>query len=445
MRVKEYNIICDFPYLLVSDNQPLRSISVDKFVINGSRPLKGEVRISGAKNAAVAVLPAVLLADSPCIISNLPNISDVNEMMKVMGMLGVKIRQIDSDTVEIDPTSASGYTVNVKMAGGMRASSYFLGALLGREKKAVVAPPGGCDFGIRPIDQHIKGFEILGAEVSIENDMVNCTAESLNGGYIYLDVVSVGATINIMLAAVKAEGMTVIENAAREPHIVDLANFLNSMGANIMGAGTSVIKIRGVEKLTGTSYSIIPDQIEAGTYMVAAVATKGNVLINNVIPKHLESIIAKLLEIGATVEQFDEAVRISMTRDIRACRVKTVPHPGFPTDMQPQITTLLSVAKGESRVHEAVWDNRFKYVDQLLKMGADIDVEARYANIHGVEKLTGCPVTADDLRAGAAMIIAGLMAEGTTTVDSIDHIDRGYENIVGKFSALGADIRRIKE
>lgn len=416
---------------------------MEKFVINGGKPLKGSVRISGAKNAAVAILPAALLASSPCVIENLPEISDVGTLLKSMRELGVEIKTINKNTVEINPAHANSFVVTKEMAEGMRASSYFLGALLGRLNHARVAPPGGCDFGVRPIDQHIKGFEALGAKVTIENGMVDAKAETLRGGTVYLDVVSVGATINIMLAAVKARGLTVIENAAREPHIVDLANFLNSMGANIMGAGTSVIKIRGVETLHGTTYSIIPDQIEAGTYMVAAVATKGDVLIENVTPKHLESIMSKLSEMGATVQEFDEAVRVSMSGRPRRCNVKTMPHPGFPTDMQPQIATALAVAEGTSIVTEGVWDSRFRYVDQLTIMGADVQVDGKMAVITGVESLRPAPVRAVDLRAGAAMIIAGLMTEGTTEVEDILHIDRGYENIAEKFCALGADIKRV--
>ena len=416
---------------------------MEKFVINGGKPLKGSVRISGAKNAAVAILPAALLASSPCVIENLPEISDVGTLLKSMRELGAEIKAINKNTVEINPAHANSFVVTKEMAEGMRASSYFLGALLGRFNHARVAPPGGCDFGVRPIDQHIKGFEALGAKVTIENGMVDAKAEMLRGGTVYLDVVSVGATINIMLAAVKARGLTVIENAAREPHIVDLANFLNSMGANIMGAGTSVIKIRGVETLHGTTYSIIPDQIEAGTYMVAAVATKGDVLIENVTPKHLESIMSKLSEMGATVQEFDEAVRVSMSGRPRRCNVKTMPHPGFPTDMQPQIATALSVAEGTSIVTEGVWDSRFRYVDQLTIMGADVQVDGKMAVITGVESLRPAPVRAVDLRAGAAMIIAGLMTEGTTEVEDILHIDRGYENIAEKFCALGADIKRV--
>lgn len=417
---------------------------MEKFVINGGRPLHGEVRISGAKNAAVAILPAVLLSDGPCVIENLPDISDVSTILKTMQSLGAQIRMINKSTVEIDPRHVNSFVVSKKMAEGMRASSYFLGALLGRMLRARVAPPGGCDFGVRPIDQHIKGFEALGAKMTIENGMVDAKAMSLTGCLIYLDVVSVGATINIMLAAAKADGLTIIENAAREPHIVDLANFLNSMGANIMGAGTGVIKIRGVKHLNGADYSIIPDQIEAGTYMAAAVATRGDILVTNVTPKHLESIIAKLRETGAEITEFDESVRVKMTRRPRKCNVKTMPHPGFPTDMQPQIAAVLSIADGTSIITEGVWDSRFRYVEQLTFMGADIQVDGKMAVITGVEKLKPSPVRAVDLRAGAAMIIAGLSAEGTTEIEEIDHIDRGYENVVEKFSALGADIKRVK-
>ena len=416
---------------------------LEKFIIHGGKPLKGEVRISGAKNAAVAILPAVLLADSPCVIENLPNISDVSAILNVMQCLGAQIRLINKSSVEINPRHVNSFVVTKEMAEGMRASSYFLGALLGRMNRARVAPPGGCNFGVRPIDQHIKGFEALGAKITFENGMVDAKAEKLSGASVYLDVVSVGATINIMLAAVKAKGLTVIENAAREPHIVDLANFLNSMGANIMGAGTSVIKIRGVDCLEGTGYSIIPDQIEAGTYMAAVVAAKGDVLITNVTPKHLESIAAKLKEMGAEITEYDEAVRVVMNRRPRKCNVKTMPHPGFPTDMQPQIATVLAIAEGTSIVTEGVWDNRFRYVDQLTLMGADIQVDGKMAVITGVENLNASPVKAVDLRAGAAMIIAGIMADGKTEIEDIDHIDRGYENVVEKFTALGADIKRV--
>ena len=416
---------------------------LEKFVIDGRRPLHGEVRISGAKNAAVAILPAVLLSDEPCVIENLPCISDVNTLLHALQSLGAQVTRINKTSVEIDPRHANSFVVSKQMAEGMRASSYFLGALLGRMNKARVAPPGGCNFGVRPIDQHIKGFEALGAKMSFENGMVNGKSQRLSGCSIYLDMVSVGATINIMLAATKANGLTVIENAAREPHIVDLANFLNSMGADIMGAGTGMIKIRGVKHLHGTNYSIIPDQIEAGTYMAAVAATGGDVLINNVTPKHLESIIAKLVETGAELTEYDESVRIRMKRRPKKCNVKTMPHPGFPTDMQPQIAALLSIAEGTSIVTEGVWDSRFRYVEQLTLMGADIQVDGKMAVITGVEALCGAPVRAVDLRAGAAMIIAGLAANGRTEIEDIDHIDRGYENIVEKLTALGARIKRV--
>lgn len=416
---------------------------MEKFVIKGGNALKGEVRISGAKNAAVAILPAVLLSDEPCIVENLPNISDVATILKTMQALGANIKALNKSSVEIDPRHVNSFVVSKKMAEGMRASSYFLGALLGRLGRARVAPPGGCDFGVRPIDQHIKGFEALGAKMSIENGMVDARAQKLSGCSIYLDVVSVGATINIMLAAVKAAGLTVIENAAREPHIVDLANFLNSMGADIMGAGTSVIKIRGVRHLHGTSYSIIPDQIEAGTYMAAAAAAGGDVLITNVTPKHLESIIAKLQETGAKITEYDEAVRVQMNRRPHKCNIKTMPHPGFPTDMQPQIAVLLSIADGTSIITEGVWDSRFRYVDQLTLMGADIQVDGKMAVITGVKSLHSAPVKAVDLRAGAAMIIAGLAADGITEIEEIDHIDRGYEDVVEKLTKIGADIKRV--
>lgn len=418
--------------------------SLEKFVIHGGKPLHGSVRISGAKNAAVAILPAVLLADGPCVIENLPEISDVGSILRVMASLGASIRMLSPTSVEIDPAGVRSFVVSKEMAKGMRASSYFLGALLGRLGRARVAPPGGCDFGVRPIDQHIKGFEALGAKVSIENGMVDARCPHPAGSSIYLDVVSVGATINIMLAAVRVRGLTVIENAAREPHIVDLANFLNSLGANIMGAGTNIIKIRGVEHLHGASYSIIPDQIEAGTYMVAAAATRGDVLIENVTPKHLESIVAKLSETGAEIEEFDEAIRVRMRTRPKCCNVKTMPHPGFPTDMQPQMAVLLSLAQGTSIVTEGVWDSRFRYVDQLTMMGAHIKVDGKVAVISGVSELTPAPVKAVDLRAGAAMIIAGLAANGVTEVEEIGHIDRGYEHITEKLRLLGADIRRVE-
>lgn len=417
---------------------------MEKFVINGGRRLVGEVTVSGAKNAAVAIIPAVILSDGVCRIENIPGITDVAAIVRILYELGANIKTINKNTVEIDPRHVNSYVVSADMSKRMRASSYFIGAMLGRFHRARVAPPGGCDFGVRPIDQHIKGFEALGAKVSIDNGMVDARAERLTGSPVYLDVVSVGATINIMLAAVKARGLTVIENAAKEPHIVDLANFLNSMGADIMGAGTDVIKIRGVETLRGTTYTIIPDQIEAGTYMVAAAATGGDVLVKNVIPKHLESITAKLEEAGATVEEYDEAVRVMGPARPRKCNIKTMPHPGFPTDMQPQMTTMLTIAEGTSIVTEGVWDNRFRYVEQLTLMGAKIQVDGKVAVISGVNELTSAPIHAVDLRAGAAMVIAGLMARGTTEIEEVTHIDRGYEDITGKFASLGADIKRVR-
>ena len=416
---------------------------MDKFIINGGKRLYGSVTISGAKNAAVAILPAVLLCDGVCRIENLPNISDVFAIIRILRELGADVRMLNKSTVEIDPAKIKSFVLPLEMTKRMRASSYFIGAMLGRFKRAKVAPPGGCDFGVRPIDLHIKGFEALGATVTMENGMVDAKAHRLIGSPVYLDKVSVGATVNIMLAAVKARGLTVIENAAREPHIVDLANFLNSMGADIMGAGTNVIKIRGVETLHGTSYSIIPDQIEAGTYMAAAVATQGDVLIKNVTPKHLESITAKLVEMGATVEDYDDALRIRMDKRPKKCNVTTMPHPGFPTDMQPQITTVLALAEGTSIVAEGVWDNRFKYVDQLSLMGATIQVDGKVAIVSGVKGFSGAPVMANDLRAGAAMLIAGLVAKGTTEIENIELIDRGYEDVVEKLSGLGASIKRV--
>lgn len=417
---------------------------MDKFCINGGKRLEGVVDISGAKNSVVAILPATLLAEGPCRIENIPNISDVTCMLEMLEAMGARIRAINSHTYEIDTSIISSYTVPYELTRHLRASYYLLGALLGRCSKARVAMPGGCDFGgVRPIDQHLKGFEMLGATVSMEeNAFVHARADHLTGNSIYMDVVSVGATMNVMLAAVKARGLTVIENAAKEPHIVDLANFLNSMGADVRGAGTDVIKIRGVESMHGCDYSVIPDQIEAGTYMAAVAACGGDVLVRNVVPKHLESIIAKLVEAGVTVEEHDDAVRVIADKPLSKVNIKTMPHPGFPTDMQPQMAAALCLANGTSIVSEGVWDSRFKYVDQLTRMGAHIEVNGKVAIIQGVDHLNGCPVKAYDLRAGAAMIIAGLAAVGHTEVENVIFIDRGYENVVEKFSALGADISR---
>lgn len=416
---------------------------MENFVINGGKELFGEVNISGAKNAAVAIIPAAILADDVVRIENIPNISDVSLIIKILDQMGADIKVVNKDTIEIDTRVLQCRPVPYEFASHFRASYYLIGAMLGRFKKADVALPGGCDFGDRPIDQHIKGFRMLGADVNIVNGMVSAQAEKLVGTSIYMDVVSVGATINVMLAAVLARGLTVIENAAKEPHIVDLANFLNSMGADVRGAGTDVIKIRGVEKLHGCTYSVIPDQIEAGTYMVAAAACGGDVLVKNVIPKHLESISAKLEEAGAEIIEYDDAVRVTRFKPLTKCNVKTMPHPGFPTDMQPQMAVLLAIAKGTSILSESVWDNRFQYVGQLLRMGANIQVDGKIAVIEGVDHLTGVKVKATDLRAGAAMIIAGLVAQGQTVVEKTKYVDRGYENIVEKLSALGADIRRV--
>ena len=416
---------------------------MDNFVINGGHELFGEVNISGAKNAAVAIIPAALLAEDTVRIENIPKISDVQLIIEILSRMGAEIKVVNKNTLDINTTNINYQSIPYELTSHFRASYYLIGAMLGRFNKADVALPGGCDFGVRPIDQHVKGFKMLGAQVDIIDGVVCAKAEKLVGTPVYMDVVSVGATINIMLAAVKARGLTVIENAAKEPHIVDLANFLNSMGADVRGAGTDVIKIRGVEKMHGCTYSIIPDQIEAGTYMVAAAACGGDVLVMNVIPKHLESITAKLEEAGAEVIEYDDAVRVTRFKALSKCNVKTMPHPGFPTDMQPQMAVLLSIANGTSILSESVWDNRFQYVQQLLRMGADIQVDGKVAVIVGVPRLDGTTVRATDLRAGAAMIIAGLVAEGTTTVEDTIYVERGYEDVVEKFSALGADIKRV--
>ncbi len=418
---------------------------MEKYIINGGKPLMGEVTISGAKNAAVAIIPATILCDEPCRIENVPNISDVNLIARILQNLGAKVTRVDKHTLDIDPRPINTCAATDDSVRGMRASYYLLGALIGRFNKAKVALPGGCNFGLRPIDQHLKGFAAMGAKCElIGGAIVEAKAEGkVQGAQIYMDTVSVGTTMNLMLAAVKAEGQTIIENAAREPHIVDLANFLNSMGANIRGAGTDVIKIRGVDYLHGITYSIIPDQIEAGTYMAAVAATRGRLLVRNVTPKHLDSITAKLEEIGVSVEEFDEAVLIDATgRDLRRCNIKTMPHPGFPTDCQPQFVALLTTVSGTSIVTENVWDNRYQYIRELLLMGANISVEGRVAIVDGDSKLHGAPVKACDLRAGAALIIAGLVASGTTEISSIHYIERGYEELIEKLQALGADIKK---
>lgn len=419
---------------------------MDKYVIKGGNRLVGEVNISGAKNAAVAIIPAAILADSPCRIENIPDISDVKILTHILSDMGGKVEYLDRHTVEIDPRPIQTDVVAYELARQIRASYYFIGALLGKFRNAVVPLPGGCNFGVRPIDQHLKGFVALGCDYSLDEGMISVSAEELHGANIYLDVVTVGATMNIILAAVKARGLTIIENAAREPHIVDLANFLNTMGADIRGAGTDTIKIHGVQRLRGVTYSIIPDQIEAGTYMAAAAATGGDVTVRNVTPKHLESISAKLEEMGVTVEEGDDSVRVVRDGPLQKCNIKTMPHPGFPTDMQPQITTLLSIATGTSMVNESIWENnRFKYVDELRRMGAQITVDGKVAIVEGINRLKGAPVRALDLRAGAAMVIAGLIATGTTQVEDVHYIERGYENLVEKLVGLGADIYRSQK
>ncbi|MCQ2407440.1 MAG: UDP-N-acetylglucosamine 1-carboxyvinyltransferase [Oscillospiraceae bacterium] len=415
-----------------------------KFVIKGGRVLNGEVEISGAKNAVVAILPAVILADEPCIIENVPDISDVDISIRILRELGAKVTYLGSHTYEIDARGVESYCVPYESARKMRASYYFMGAFLGRFKHCRVSMPGGCPLGDRPIDQHLKAFKKLGADCKVDRGMVDITtANGLHGAQIFFDCVTVGATMNAILAAVKADGLTIIENAAKEPHIVDLASFLNSMGADIMGAGTDTIKIRGVKYLRGTSYAVIPDQIEAGTYMVAAAATGGNVLIKNVIPKHLESIISVMEKIGVKIEQFDDSVRVSVDGPLVKTSIKTRPHPGFPTDMQPQISALLCLAEGTSMIKEGVSEQRFQYVDELRRMGADIQVDGKVAVIEGTGKLTGAPVKACDLRAGAALMIAGLAASGVTTIEDIFHIERGYADMAGKLRALGACIEKV--
>ncbi len=416
---------------------------MEKFVIRGGKPLMGEVTISGAKNAAVAILPATILAADKCILENLPNISDVSASLEILSAMGARVRPLDKHTVEVDTSTVNCTVVPDEMSRQMRASYYFIGALLGRFGKATVAMPGGCNLGPRPIDQHLKAFCAFGARDTVDNGMIDVTAHNLHGEEVFFDTVSVGATINAMLAAVRAKGLTVLENVAKEPHIVDVANFLNTMGADVRGAGTDVIKIRGTGKMHGCTYSIIPDQIEAGSYMVAAAVTGGNVLVKNVIPKHLEPITSKLEKAGATVEEFDDSVRVSRQGDIEPLNIKTMPHPGFPTDMQPLMTVLLTLAKGTSIITEGIWENRFRYVDELSRMGVNIQVAGRVAVIEGVQELLAAPMRATDLRAGAAMVVAALAADGVSEISEISHIERGYEDIVEKLRGLGADIKRI--
>ena len=418
---------------------------MEQYVIKGGIPLKGEVEISGAKNAALAILAAAIMTDETVTVTNLPDVRDINVLLDSIADIGAVINRDTRNSVVIHGNTINSIVVDYEYIKKIRASYYLLGALLGRFHEAEVALPGGCDIGTRPIDQHIKGFKALGAEVVIEHGMIKTKADRLVGSHIYMDVVSVGATINIMLAAALAEGNTIIENAAKEPHVVDVANMLNSMGANIKGAGTDVIRIKGVERLHKTEYSVIPDQIEAGTFMFAAAATNGNVLVKNVIPKHLEAITAKLLEIGCTIEEYDDAVRVIGTKDLKSTHVKTLPYPGYPTDMQPQIAVTLAISQGTSVVTESIFENRFKYVAELARMGADIKVEGNTAIINGVDRLTGAEINAPDLRAGAALVIAGLTAKGFTVVDDIVYIQRGYENFEGKLASLGACIKKVSD
>lgn len=416
---------------------------MEQYIIKGGKPLVGNVTIGGAKNAALGILAAAIMTDETVTIDNLPDVRDINVLLQAIEGIGAIVERVDAHTVKINGSNIGSVNIDYEFIRKIRASYYLLGALLGKYKKAQVALPGGCNIGSRPIDQHIKGFKALGASVKIEQGMIDAQAERLKGNHIYLDVVSVGATINIMLASCMAEGKTIIENAAKEPHIVDVANFLNSMGANIKGAGTDVIRIKGTDRLHGSEYSIVPDQIEAGTFMLAAAATRGDVMIKNVIPKHLEAITAKLVEIGAKVEEFDDAVHVSATTRLKSTHVKTLPYPGFPTDMQPQIATLLALSTGTSIVTESIFENRFKYVDELNRMGTSITVEGNSAIIDGVADLTGAIVSAPDLRAGAALVIAGLVAKGFTFIDQIEYIERGYETFERKMKSLGADMEKV--
>ncbi|WP_291583124.1 UDP-N-acetylglucosamine 1-carboxyvinyltransferase [Clostridium sp. UBA6640] len=415
---------------------------MEKLVINGGKSMYGEIEINGAKNAVVAILPAAITASKEvCCIENIPDIEDVNCIERIFESLGCNVKR-EKNSITIDSRNVTSLNANTEDMRKMRASYYFLGALLGRFKEARIELPGGCPIGVRPIDQHIKGFEALGAKVTIEHGAVSAKADKLIGTSIYFDVVSVGATINVMLAATFAEGTTILENAAKEPHVVDVANFLNSMGANIKGAGTDLIKITGVNELTGCNYSVIPDQIEAGTFMIATAACGGEVKLKNVIPKHLESISAKLIEMGAEVIECDDMITVKSNGRLKGVNIKTLPYPGFPTDVQQPMSTLLTISNGRSIINESIYESRLKHVDELKKMGANINVEGRIAIIDGVEKLTGAHVKATDLRAGAALVIAGLVAEGVTAVEGIHHIDRGYPNIEKKFRMLGADITR---
>ena len=416
---------------------------MEQYIIKGGNPLVGEVEIGGAKNAALAILAAAIMTDETVLIDNLPDVNDVNVMLEAISGIGAMVQRIDRHTVKINGSTIGDFNIEYDYIKKIRASYYLLGALLGKYKKAEVALPGGCNIGSRPIDQHLKGFRALGADVDIEHGKIGAEAEHLRGTHLYFDVVSVGATINVMMTAAMAEGLTIMENVAKEPHVVDVANFLNSMGANIRGAGTDVIKIRGVKSLHKSEYSIIPDQIEAGTFMFAAAATKGDVTVMNVIPKHLDATISKLVDIGCEVEEFDDAVRVVAKGRLRSTQVKTLPYPGYPTDMQPQIGVVLALAKGTSTITESIFENRFKYLGELARMGAVVKVEGNSATIEGVERFSGARVSAPDLRAGAALCIAGLAAEGITIVDDIVYIQRGYERFEEKLRSLGGVIEKV--
>lgn len=418
---------------------------MEKYIVKGGTPLVGEVEISGAKNAALGIIAAAIMADETVTIDNLPDVRDINVLIDAIAEMGAIVERVNRHCVKINGCTIRSTRADNEYIKKIRASYYLIGALLGKYKQAEVTLPGGCNIGSRPIDQHIKGFKALGAEVKIEHGMINTNASDLHGNHIFFDVVTVGATINVMLAATLAEGSTVIENAAKEPHIVDVANMLNSMGANIKGAGTDVIRIKGVEKLHGTEYSVIPDQIEAGTFMFAAAVTKGDILVKNVITKHLEAITAKLYEIGCSVEEYDDAVRVISNGRPSPTQVKTQPYPGFPTDMQPQMAVALALASGTSTVVESIFENRFKYADELIRMGANVKVEGNIAIIEGVDRFTGAQVDALDLRAGAALVVAGIAAEGYTIVEDIQYIQRGYENFHKKLRSLGAKIELVKD
>ena len=416
---------------------------MEQYIIKGGNPLVGEVEIGGAKNAALAILAAAIMTDETVLIDNLPDVNDINVMLEAIGGIGAMVERIDRHTVKINGGTITDFNIDYDYIKKIRASYYLLGAMLGKYKKAEVALPGGCNIGSRPIDQHLKGFRALGADVDIEHGKIVAEADVLKGTHLYFDVVSVGATINVMMTAAMADGMTIMENVAKEPHVVDVANFLNSMGANIRGAGTDVIKIRGVKTLHKTEYSIIPDQIEAGTFMFAAAATKGDVTVTNVIPKHLDATISKLIDIGCEVEELDDAVRVVAKGRLKSTQVKTLPYPGYPTDMQPQIGVVLALASGTSTITESIFENRFKYLDELARMGANIKVEGNSATIEGVEKFSGARVSAPDLRAGAALCIAGLATDGITIVDDIVYIQRGYERFEEKLRSLGGIIERV--